>query len=731
VLLSQKAPLPQWKLFNVAAFDLLRSEIKTYIWEQGWPSLRPIQEAAITQVSTTNDNLILAAPTASGKTEAAFLPAINEVSDWQSGVKILYVSPLIALINDQFKRVTDLCEYLNVPVTSWHGEASQAQKKHLIKQPQGIILITPESIEAMLVRRPAEARRLFSGIEYIIIDELHSFLDSVRGVHLQSLLQRIRALTIQPPRHIGLSATLSRDSYALAKTFFGVNQTTTVLLDSSRNELTVTLQHEQNDKPLLPAAIIDDIYERSQSERMLVFPNARGKVEDIAVRLQKRAKRDNSSVRYFAHHASVDKELRLEAEHFAKSSQGELFTICCTSTLELGIDIGAVDSICQVEAAPSVASLAQRLGRSGRLKHHSKLHLYSTNGWSLAQSVASTELFRQGKLELITPIAKPFDVLFQQILSHLLERNSLKRDGLTALLNGMPYWQQITLDEINELLDHMISIGFIEVVDGEFIAGLAAERIIESRGFYAHFEDKQEFRVLHNAQHIGDMPHLPTVEPGVNVFLAARIWKITSIDDETKKIFVIPAHDGKPPVYGGEGGEVSHLVRQTMRSVLLDSLEGTLPSYTEQTSLVALREIAQSAGVEEGSKQSLQARQLPANKETLATFAGTRINKTILLYLTMQPDEEKVELDDHASTITGRELSRRVAQICHAPVTVESVKAWLMDSPAQLTALTSSNKYARFLPQSLQIQSVIHNNLDIPSTNEFLGKFQSATRPQE
>lgn len=706
----------------MAAFDQLRNEIKTYIWEQGWPSLRPIQEATIAQINSSKDNLILAAPTASGKTEAAFLPAISSVASWQSGIKIIYVSPLIALINDQFKRVTELCEYLNIPVTSWHGEASQAQKKRLLKNPQGIVLITPESIEAFLVRRPAQAKHLFADVEYIIIDELHSFLDSNRGVHLQSLLQRVRTLNAAPPRHIGLSATLSRDSYELAKTFFGQNQKTTVLADNSRNELSITLQHEQHDGPLLPAAIIDDIYKRSQYERMLVFPNARGKVEDIAVRLQKRAKRDNSPVRYFAHHASVDKELRLEAERFAKSSRGELFTICCTSTLELGIDIGAVDSVCQVEAAPSVASLAQRLGRSGRLKHHSKLHLYSTNAWSLAQSIASTELFKQGKLELTTPIAKPFDVLFQQILSSLLEKNGLMRDDLVSLLHGMPYWQKIAPAEINELIDHMISTGLIEIVERELIVGLAAERIVESRGFYAHFEDKQEFRVLHNAQHIGDMPHLPTVESGVNVFLAARIWKIASIDDQTKKIFVVPARDGKPPVYGGEGGEVSHLVRQTMRSVLSNSANDTLPEYIDQTGIAALREIAQSSGVESGNTPFLRVRRLSDNKECLTTFAGTRINKTILLILTMQSDEQKVELDDHATTITARDLSRRVRQLYQQPITVDQVKEWLMKHPDQLTGLMSSNKYARFLPESLQVQSVIHNNLDINFTNQFLGE---------
>lgn len=702
----------------MSAFELLRDEIRTYIWEQGWPSLRPIQETAITQVSQSPNNLILAAPTASGKTEAAFLPAINDIEDWQSGVKIVYISPLIALINDQFKRVTELCEYLNVTVTSWHGEASQAKKKQLIKSPHGIVLITPESIEALLVRRPAEAKRLFSGVEYIVIDELHSFLDSPRGVHLQSLLERLRKMAEKQPRHIGLSATLSRESYALAKAFFGKERDTSVLLDSSRNELSISLIYEKNDKPLLPTRVIDDIYLKSQQERMLVFPNARGKVEEVAVRLQRRAERDKSNVRYFAHHASVDKELRLEAEHFAKSSQGELFTICCTSTLELGIDIGAVDSVCQIESAPSVSSLAQRLGRSGRQKQHSNLHLYSTNPWSLAQSIASTELFRAGNLELITPIVKPLDILFQQILSHLLEKNSLKRTDLFSALAGASYWQEITVAEINQLIDHMIATDMIEAVDAELITGLAAERIIESRGFYAHFEDKQEFRVLHNAQHIGDMPHLPTVEPGVNVFLAAHIWKITSIDDQTKKIFVVPARDGKPPVYGGEGGEVSHLVRQTMRSVLVDGYNNIWPEYVDEVAQSAIREIAQSTDV--AGSHGLTIRQLSGGKESLTTFAGTRINRTLLLFLTMLSDEDKIELDDHETTFTGKNLSSRIEHIRQEPTTVTQVTTWLKANPTTLAGLASSNKYARYLPDNLQVESVVCNNLDIEATNQFL-----------
>lgn len=705
----------------MSTFDLLRSEIKTYIWEQGWPSLKPIQEASITHYASSSNNLILAAPTASGKTEAAFLPAINMVDDWGSGVRIIYISPLIALINDQFKRVTELCEHLSITVTSWHGEASQAQKKKLVKHPEGILLITPESIEAMLVHRPAQAASLFGNVDCIVIDELHSFLDSARGVHLQSLLQRLRDLNKMQPRHIGLSATLSRESYEQAKSFFGLDQETTVLVDSSKNELSISLLHVHSDGKNVPAEIVDDIYKTSRYERMLVFPNARGKVEEIAVRLQRRAKKDQSLVKYFAHHASVDKDLRLEAEHFAKAAQDELFTICCTSTLELGIDIGAVDSVCQVDAAPSVASLAQRLGRSGRLQQHSKLHLFTTNGWSLLQTVACTELFQEGVLEPINPIKKPYEVLFQQILSILLEKNSLTKRELLNSLALNPSWINIDKEEIMVLFDHMLTTSLLEETDGEIIVGLAAERIIESRGFYAHFENRQEYRVLNEAQHIGDMPRLPTVEVGVNVFLAARIWKITAIDDNTKKIFVAPAKDGKPPIYGGEGGDVSHLVRQTMREVILE-LDG-LPGYISESAKVELTEIYQETGIDSRNPAIMKVQKLSNGKEVFATFAGSKINRTLSLMLKSGSDV-KVDLSDHQTAISMVGLSEQLSNLRTSPISIPKMKAWLADNPELLLALSPGGKYSRFLPEELLISAAIENILDVESTNDWMKKIE-------
>lgn len=317
-------------------YDLLRKEIRQYIYDEDWDSLRGIQEASIKHVHDTENNLILAAPTASGKTEAAFLPAINSIKDWASSLKIVYISPLIALINDQFRRIYELCGYMDIPVTSWHGEASRAKKNKLLKKPRGILLITPESIEAMLSLRPGEAKGLFRGTEWIIVDEIHSFLENNRGIQLRSLIERIELYMEKEPRFIGMSATLNREDYKKVKNFFISDRVTDVLLDSSQNPLEATKSYYKSNMKRESREALEEIYDYSQRESMLIFPNSRGEVERLAVGLSKLGRQRGSDTRYFAHHSSVSKDMRLNAEEFAKSSRGKLFTICCTSTLELG-----------------------------------------------------------------------------------------------------------------------------------------------------------------------------------------------------------------------------------------------------------------------------------------------------------------------------------------------------------------------------------------------------------
>lgn len=700
------------------AIDLLQRDIVKYIYDQGWPALHRIQEAAIKHAHDTDSNLILAAPTASGKTEAAFLPAINSVSDWSHGVKIIYISPLIALINDQFKRTTELCEYLDIPVTGWHGESSRSGKNKLLKDPRGILLITPESIEAMLVRRPGEAATLFADVEWVIIDELHSFLETTRGNHLKSLLGRVTALGKQPSRYVGMTATLNRDSYAVAKSYFPSGRNTSVLLDSARNELTTTILYAQDDSPRTPTAIIDDLFNFSNNERMLVFPNARGRVEEIAVGLKRRSKKAGDRVRYFAHHASVDKDLRLEAEEFAKTSRQQLFTICCTSTLELGIDIGSVDSVAQVEAAPSVASLAQRLGRSGRTKRHSILHLYASRDWSLLQNIASLELYKDGTIEEVMPIRKPYGVLLQQILSLLIQFSGLSRAKLLSKLTTLRAWGDINAEDIHSLIDHLIKIDYIEDVDGVLVTGISAQRMIESRDFYAHFESKIDFKVVHGHDHIGEIPLSLETVIGANVFLAAKIWKIRDIDVASKKIYVTPAHDGRPPIFGGDTGDVSHLLRRKMLSLLQDV--DTLTGSYENEITNALHKLAKDSLTENGGDFLITS--APSGLQTLTTFAGTRVNRTLLLLLRIVADEDvkDAKLEDFSTSIVFPDLTHHLSTLRLGALQTQDVAQWLSGKDEMVSALLAGSKYLNLLPKELQIDYLVYNYFDVDATNQFI-----------
>ena len=230
------------------AYMLLARPMREYVYKNAWPSLSKIQEASIKQCFSSEDNLILIAPTAQGKTEAAFLPAISLANDFNTGLRILYISPLIALINDQFKRIEKMCEDLSINVTSWHGESSKARKDRLMENPSGIALITPESLEAIFVNKSKEARRLFSGLDFIIVDEIHSFLTGNRGGELRSLLGRILPYCLKDPRFIGLSASVGDENYDLVRGFFNNKRKTQILVDKSRNELLTSLSYIEEDE---------------------------------------------------------------------------------------------------------------------------------------------------------------------------------------------------------------------------------------------------------------------------------------------------------------------------------------------------------------------------------------------------------------------------------------------------------------------------------------------------
>ncbi|MFY7813841.1 MAG: DEAD/DEAH box helicase, partial [Chryseobacterium taeanense] len=396
------------------SFELLSESIRKYIRDKRWEQLRPIQNAAIQRILTTDNHYILASRTASGKTEAAFLPILSKVDFNESGVQVLYISPLIALINDQFYRIEDLCKNMEVTVTKWHGEANKGLKDKLIKEPSGVVLITPESIEAMLVNKPHNVKQLFCNLKFVVIDEIHTFIGSDRGIQLKSLLSRLQDINVSSFRIIGLSATIG--DYNEAKKFTGYEEDTTVLLDKTKKDINAVFRYFEAEAPsTTPLALLKDLYMETCNSKALIFPNNRGRAEEIAVKLKKNSERVNGHPNYFSHHSSVHKEVREYVEYFAKNNGRSNFCITCTSTLELGIDIGNVDEVVQIDATNSIASLIQRVGRSGRREGAtSNLFLYATEKWSLLQSIACWLLYKEGYIEPPAICEKPYDLLLHQ-----------------------------------------------------------------------------------------------------------------------------------------------------------------------------------------------------------------------------------------------------------------------------------------------------------------------------
>ena len=615
----------------MTAFNLLSEPIRKYIRDKGWESLRPIQEAAIQRILSTENNYVLISRTASGKTEAAFLPILSRIDFREEGVKVLYISPLIALINDQFRRVEELCEYLDISVTKWHGEASKSQKDKLLKNPNGIVLITPESLEAMFVNKPYNVKHLFASLEYVVIDEIHSFLGSDRGVQLQSILSRLQKINKARFKTIALSATVSdSNQYLELKSFLGDVENTKIIRDTNPKPINAVFRYFEGSGAELPLELLKDLYIQTRNSKSLIFPNARGRVEEVAVKLRKISDKVGGHQNYFSHHSSVDKEVREYVEFFAKNNTYENFSIACTSTLELGIDIGSVDQVVQIDATHSIASLIQRVGRSGRRDDKaSNLFLYATNRWTLLQSVACWLLYDEKYVEPVSLNEKPYDILLHQILSIIKGSSGMSKENLLSELHHNCAFKNISENEIEEIIAFLVEKDLLEQLGPELILGIEGEKIVNNREFYSVFQTENLFKVSHKGNKVGEIPLTLQIREDENIYLSARIWKIIAIDLKSKKIEVAPAKDGKKPIFEGNGANIADKIREKMLEVLVSKKEY---DFLDEPSQDVISEMQKEFSVFDFSDIIKERPLLSTNKNLIFySFTGSKINRTLKL----------------------------------------------------------------------------------------------------
>lgn len=700
----------------MSSYNLLSDPIKKYIRDKRWEELRPIQDAAIQRIISTDSNYILASRTASGKTEAAFLPILSKVNFNEIGIQVLYISPLIALINDQFHRIEELCKYLELPVTKWHGEANRTLKEKIIKEPSGIMLITPESLEAMFVNRPHHISHLFSNLKYVVIDEIHSFIGSGRGAQLKSILSRLQDLNSKKFSVVGLSATIG--DYEEAKKFTGDVLQTKVLLDKTSKEIDTEFRYFENVGVELPLELLKDLYLETRNNKVLIFPNSRGRAEEVAVKLRKISEKVKGHTNYFSHHSSVDKEVREYVEYFAKSNNRQNFCISCTSTLELGIDIGSVDEVVQIDATNSIASLIQRVGRSGRQNGaKSSLFLYATDKWSLLQSLACWQLYKEKFIEPSEPMNLAYDILLHQALSITKGYSGIKLVDLIKHLNHNFAFNDIQISDIKEILNHLIAIDFLEKLGDEVIIGVEGEKIVNNKDFYSAFTVEDNFKVVSAGNKIGEIPFTPQVKEDENILLAAKIWKIKFVDFKAKKIEVIPANDGRKPKFSGEGGIVHPEIRKKMLEIIFQ--EETF-SELDQSSSGELEKMRREFSVFDLQNIKSERLLMVSEKKILFyTFTGTKINRTLKLLFDVI--EIKNMLDDKASmfyiTISKEEfLSKLNLIVSNVKFIDEIITNELEKNPDSLTV----SKWGVYLPIKFQIRLMKQKFYDIKETQEFL-----------
>lgn len=702
------------------SFDLLSEPIRKYIRDKRWEQLRPIQTAAINKILTTDSNYILASRTASGKTEAAFLPILSKVDFNERGVQVLYISPLIALINDQFYRIEELCKYLDVTVTKWHGEANKTLKDRIIKQPNGVILITPESLEAMFVNKPFNVKQLFSNLKYVVIDEIHSFIGNDRGTQLKSILSRLQDINVSRYKIIGLSATIG--DYDEAKKFTGDEQNTKVLLDRSTKETNAVFRYFKNESTELPLDLLKDLYIETKDNKVLIFPNSRGRAEEVAVKLRKISDRVNGHPNYFSHHSSVDKEVREYVEYFAKNNNRQNFCISCTSTLELGIDIGTVDEVVQIDSTHSVSSLIQRIGRSGRKDgESSNLYLYATDKWSLLQSLACWLLYKEGFIEPPQTTEKPYDILLHQALSITKGHSGIPLKELSKQLKENFAFNKIDILEIEEILNHLVEIDYLEKLRYEVIIGIEGEKVVNNREFYSVFKTEENFKVVSAGNTIGQIPFSPQIVEDENLLLAAKIWKIRFIDFKSKKIEVIPAKDGKKPMFFGSGGVIHPKIRGKMLEILFCT---TNFDVLDEPSDNAIREIRKDFSVFDINNTQIERPLLSAEKHLqLFTFTGTRINRTIQLLLNIAGIENTLH-DSYSGfdiRVTKDVLINNFEKLTHPISEIDNHIADLLENTP---TLLDFSKWGIYLPKKYQVKLIKDKYFDIESAERLLNQMR-------
>ena len=630
--------------------------VQDFIYAGGWETLRPIQIAAAEVIFDTNDNLILSSDTASGKTEASFFPIITEIEgSYAESVEVLYIAPLKSLINDQFERIDTLLRDSGIPVFHWHGDVASSHKNKLLKRPAGVLQITPESLESMLMNRHSDIFRLFGGLKYVIIDEIHTLMGVDRGNQILCQLDRIAELIGYHPRRIGLSATIG--DLEKAREWLTGNSgryTQIPAVSSQRSKWRLALEHfyiqdpttdrelsaaEHPETAVMLDAGYEYLYDCVKDRKSIVFSNSREETEYVTATMRQIAGNREDEDVFYIHHGNLSAAIREEAE--AKLKEAQKCVACATVTLELGIDIGKIERVMNVGAPNSVASFLQRLGRSGRRTGIPEMFMVFREEkplpdtplpqlipWELIRGIAIIQLYIEEKFIEPTSVKKmPLSLMFQQTLSILASSGENTAKRLAGKVLSLSPFEHVEKETYRSLLVSMIKNDYIEMTENSgLILGLRGEKLTKSFKFYAVFKDSEDYSVKHESEEIGTISSPPPV--GDRFALAGRVWEVEELDLARKLIYVHPVPGKMQVAWPGEYGEIHTKILEMMRKILSSDVEYPYLKSNARERLAAARRVFQNAGMDETMLVSLG-----GNTRCLLPWLGTRSFRTLRKYL--------------------------------------------------------------------------------------------------
>ncbi|MEB2836762.1 MAG: DEAD/DEAH box helicase [Desulfurococcales archaeon] len=587
---------------------MLSPRVADLVAERGWTRLTRAQEEAIPAI-LRGANVLIMAPTGAGKTEAALLPVLSMMESLGSvePVSLLYVTPMKALINDLYKRIRWWAQRLGLRVSRKHGDTPASERSRRLRLTPHILITTPESLKIDLDWSP-RFRVYLHNLRWVIVDEVHELMSSKRGAQLALLLERLQRLAGRDLQRIGLSATIGDPERALEALSGSSRRPRVVVnaMEERRTRLRVRYIREGVRRPWIDSArvVMEEIEPPS-----LVFVNSRYTAEKLREALEALGVDD-----VFVHHSSVSAELRHEAEERLK--RGELKAIVCTKTLELGIDVGQVRKVIQYRAPGSVASLLQRVGRSGHVVGGiSEGAIVALGPIDFLEALAEARLAVEGRVEATTIARAPLDVVAKEILGAALAASRGEDSGWIDLnavydyLKSTPLTSYLSHEEFRRLVEYLEYRGLLRVDWPRARLGPAFFRVWRFRShsgerawwgrefseFFSTIPSRDSFTVKHGDRVVGYVDSAFVyryLRAGDAIRLAGRAWIVRRIDERALKVEVEPAEAiAEVPLWRGEGPRRHRMVAVEAGRVLADLDAG--PVVVDEEGLADLAKLAE------------------------------------------------------------------------------------------------------------------------------------------